>query len=87
MSECPICYEIHQVLFPWSSCQHYFCIECIKQWGLKSDTQSCPICRHPPNYYFSILNIFKRLIIFLTVELPEHWECITDIMIEQRIIL
>ena len=87
MNECPICYETHQVLFPWSSCRHCFCIECIKQWRYISVTQTCPICRHPPNYYFSILNIFKRLIIFLTVELPDYWECITDIMIEQRIIL
>lgn len=87
MSECPICYEVHQILFPWSSCQHCFCIKCIKQWRFFSINQNCPICRHPQKYSFSILNIIKRLIIFLTVDLPEHWECISDFMIEQRIIL
>lgn len=87
MFECPICLEDHPKLYPWSSCQHLFCDNCIQQWSLLDVKKTCPMCRTPRNESFLILDIIKRIINFLTVIVPEHWECFSDFMVEQRIIL
>lgn len=47
--ECPICYEkCHKTCT--LVCRHRFCMSCVREWWIKSECPTCPICRQ--NLYF-----------------------------------
>ena len=47
--ECPVCYDdFHKTCN--LVCGHSMCMSCVKQWWLRSEKPTCPICRS--NLYF-----------------------------------
>lgn len=45
MTECSICYETIKNQAKLDSCNHVFCVKCIKTWVRQNN--SCPLCRQP----------------------------------------
>ena len=87
MVECPICMENKLILKKWPTCQHYFCQPCIHTWISCNNNCGCPVCRASGGYYFLFINTLNKVITFLRVDFPKHWELFSDFMIEQGIIL
>ncbi|KAJ3306892.1 hypothetical protein HDV03_003929 [Kappamyces sp. JEL0829] len=56
--ECSVCYESDISVFGLlTSCNHVFCISCVKSWRSQSkhsNTKACPLCRVPSEFYVPV---------------------------------